>query len=132
MADLRTCGDEVKKNAIFGPFGLYVMSRTDVWFFNTTAMYQGFPHRTHEALLKAYYLLQASYWAQQMVVLLLMLEAPRKYSKELVAHHIITLSLIWLSYSFHFTRMGLVVYITHDVSDLFLAVSPQIQISNPV
>src|SRR5699024_3869670 len=53
--------------AIFGPFGLYVMSRSDVWYFNTTAMFENFPHREHEALFKAYYLLQASYWAQQAI-----------------------------------------------------------------
>ncbi|KAK8232382.1 TLC domain-containing protein [Phyllosticta capitalensis] len=108
---------------IFGPFGLYVMSRTPIWYFNTHAMYEGFPHRTHEALFKAYYLLQASYWAQQAIVLLLMLEKPRKDFKELVMHHIITIALIWLSYRFHFTYMGLAVYITHDISDFFLATS---------
>jgi acyl-CoA-dependent ceramide synthase len=108
---------------IFGPFGLWVMSRTPVWFFNTTAMYENFPHKTHEAVFKAYYLLQASYWAQQMIVLLLMLEKPRKDFKELVAHHFITLALIWCSYRFHFTYMGIAVYITMDVSDFFLAVS---------
>lgn len=107
----------------YGPFGLWVMSRTPVWYFNTTAMYEGFPHKTHEAVFKAYYLLQASYWAQQMIVLLLMLEAPRKDFKGLVAHHFITLALIWCSYRFHFTYMGIAVYITHDISDFFLAVS---------
>jgi acyl-CoA-dependent ceramide synthase len=109
--------------AVYGPFGLWVMSRTPVWYFNTTGMYEGFPHKIHDGYFKAYYLLQASYWAQQMIVLLLMLEAPRKDFKELVAHHFITLALIWCSYRFHFTYMGLAVYITHDVSDFFLAVS---------
>ncbi|KAF2397882.1 LAG1-domain-containing protein [Trichodelitschia bisporula] len=109
--------------AIFGPFGLYVMSRTPVWYFNTRGMYEGFPHRSHEAVFKAYYLLQASYWLQQAIVLLLLLEKPRKDFKELVAHHIITLALIGLSYRFHFTYMGLAVYITHDISDFFLATS---------
>jgi very-long-chain ceramide synthase len=108
---------------IFGPYGLYVMSRSPVWYFNTPGMYEGFPHRTHEALFKCYYLLQASYWAQQAIVLMLLLEKPRKDFKELVAHHIITLSLIGLSYRFHFTYMGLAIYITHDISDFFLAVS---------
>ena len=110
--------------AVFGPLGLYVMRRSPVWYFDTAGMYEGYPHLTHEALFKAYYLLQASYWAQQMIVLLLMLEKPRKDFKELVAHHIITLTLIWLSYRFHFTYMGLAVYVTHDVSDFFLAVRP--------
>ncbi|OXV11027.1 hypothetical protein Egran_01209 [Elaphomyces granulatus] len=109
--------------SIFGPFGLYVMSKSDVWYFNTTAMFEEFPHQEHEAHFKAYYLLQASYWAQQAIVLVLQLEKPRKDFKELVGHHIITLALIGLSYRFHFTYMGLAVYITHDVSDFFLATS---------
>ncbi|KAF2015064.1 longevity assurance proteins LAG1/LAC1 [Aaosphaeria arxii CBS 175.79] len=109
--------------SLFGPFGMWVMSRTPVWYFNTTGMYEGFPHYTHEAVFKAYYLLQASYWAQQMIVLLLMLEAPRKDFKELVAHHFITLALIWCSYRFHFTYIGIAVYITMDISDFFLATS---------
>jgi acyl-CoA-dependent ceramide synthase len=108
---------------IFGPYGLYVMSRTPMWFFNTEAMYVGFPHRAHDAYFKAYYLLQASYWAQQGLVMLLMLEKPRKDFKELVLHHIVTLALIGLSYRFHFTYIGLIIYITMDVSDFFLAVS---------
>lgn len=109
--------------AVFGPFGLYVMSRGSLWYFNTTAMFEGFPHRKHEAIFKAYYLLQASYWSQQAIVLLLQLEKPRKDFKELVLHHVVTLALIGLSYRFHFAKMGIAVYITHDISDFFLAVS---------
>jgi TLC domain len=44
--------------------------------------------------LKRYYLMQASYWCQQLIVLVLRLEKPRKDYKELVAHHIVTLWLI--------------------------------------
>ena len=109
--------------AVFGPLGLYVMSHTPVWYFNTAGMFEGFPHRSHDGVFKAYYLLQASYWAQQAIVLCLLLEKPRKDFKELVGHHIVTLALIGLSYRFHFTYMGLAVYITHDISDFFLAVS---------
>jgi len=109
--------------SIMGPFGLWVMSRTPVWYFDVRGMYEGFPHRSHEAWFKAYYLLQASYWAQQGLVLGLQLEKPRKDFKELVLHHIVTLALIGLSYRFHFTYMGIAVYITHDMSDFFLAVS---------
>ncbi|KAL9000273.1 MAG: hypothetical protein Q9169_000990 [Polycauliona sp. 2 TL-2023] len=108
---------------VFGPYGMYVMYRSPVWYFNTAGMYETFPNRTHEALFKAYYLLQASYWAQQAMVLCLGLEKPRRDYKELVGHHIVTLALIWLSYRFHFTYMGLAVYITHDISDFFLATS---------
>lgn len=105
-----------------GPTGVYVMSRSPVWYFNTAGMYETFPHRSHEAVFKFYYLFQAAYWAQQGVVMLLGFEKPRKDFKELVAHHIVTLALIGLSYRFHFTHMGIAVYITHDISDVFLAV----------
>ncbi|KAI4258612.1 MAG: hypothetical protein LQ352_001147 [Teloschistes flavicans] len=108
---------------ISSPYGLYVMYHSPVWYFRTAGMYETFPNRTHDALFKAYYLLQASYWAQQALVLVMLLEKPRKDFKELVAHHLVTLSLIWLSYRFHFTYIGLAVYITHDISDYFLATS---------
>lgn len=108
---------------VLGPAGLYVMSRTPVWFYNTRGMYENFPHKTHEAIVKFYYLFQAAYWAQQAIVLVLGMEKPRKDFKELVGHHIVSLSLIGLSYRFHFTYIGLAIYTTHDISDFFLATS---------
>ncbi|KAJ5712825.1 TRAM1-like protein [Penicillium malachiteum] len=106
-----------------GVAGLYVMQSSPVWYFNTTGMYENFPHRTHEAAFKFYYLFEAAYWAQQAVVMLLGLEARRKDFKELVAHHIVTLALIGLSYRFHFTYIGIAIYTTHDISDFFLSLS---------
>ncbi|KAK1835047.1 TLC domain-containing protein [Podospora conica] len=108
---------------LLGPAGMYVMSRTPVWYFNTRGFYEGFPHQTLDGVFKFYYLFQAAYWAQQAIVLLLGMEKPRKDFKELVGHHIVSLTLIALSYRFHFTYIGLAVYITHDISDFFLATS---------
>ncbi|KAG8406199.1 sphingosine N-acyltransferase lag1 [Metarhizium acridum] len=108
---------------LLGPAGVLVMSRTPVWYFNTRGMYEGFPHRSHEAPVKFYYLFQAAYWAQQAIVLVLGMEKPRKDFKELVGHHVVSLALIALSYRFHFTYMGIAVYTTHDISDFFLATS---------
>ena len=108
---------------LLGPLGLYVMSRSPVWYFDTVGMYVGFPHKTHEAVFKFYYLFEAAYWSQQAIVMLLGMEEPRKDFKEHIGHHIVSLALIGLSYRFHFTYMGLAVYLTHDISDFFLAVS---------
>ncbi|KAH7001969.1 TLC domain-containing protein [Ilyonectria destructans] len=108
---------------VLGPAGLYVMSLTPVWYFNTAGMYEDFPHTTHLAPVKFYYLFEAAYWAQQAIVLILGMEKPRKDFKELVGHHIVSLALIALSYRFHFTYIGLPVYVTHDISDFFLATS---------
>ncbi|KHO00721.1 Longevity assurance, LAG1/LAC1 [Metarhizium album ARSEF 1941] len=106
-----------------GPAGMLVMSRTPVRYFNTHAMYADYPHRSHEAAVKFYYLFQAAYWAQQAIVLVLGMEKPRKDFKELVGHHVVSLALIALSYRFHFTYVGIAVYTTHDISDFFLATS---------
>lgn len=91
--------------------------------------------------MKSYYLLQFSYWLQQFIILVLRLEKPRKDFTELVIHHIVTLWLIryaidlstrrisfdWVlhswSYLVNLTPIGNAVFITMDVSDVFLAVS---------
>ncbi|KAJ5757917.1 uncharacterized protein N7511_006611 [Penicillium nucicola] len=116
---------------VLGPAGLYVMRQTPVWYFNTRGMYEGFPHRTHEAAFKFYYLFEAAYWAQQALVMVLGLEKPRKDYYELVMHHIVTLALIGLSYRFHFTYLGIGVYLTHDISDFFLALSKSLHYIAP-
>ncbi|OJJ45097.1 hypothetical protein ASPZODRAFT_70314 [Penicilliopsis zonata CBS 506.65] len=108
---------------ILGPVGVYVMRSTPVWYFNTRGMYELYPHRMHSAAVKGYYLLQAAYWAQQALVMVLGLERPRRDYAELVGHHLVTLALIALSYRFHFVYIGLAVYLTHDISDFFLAMS---------
>ncbi|KAI1150192.1 TLC domain-containing protein [Nemania diffusa] len=108
---------------VVGPLGLYVMYHSPSWYFSTAGTYAGYPHRTHSAVTKFYYLVQAAFWAQQALVMLLGLEKRRRDFKELVVHHIVTVSLIALSYRFHFTMMGVLVYVTHDISDFFLATS---------
>lgn len=108
---------------ILGPLGLYIMKGLPIWYFELTPMYATYPHFTHSFLFKCYYLGQAAFWVQQSVVLVLQLEKPRKDFKELVLHHIVTIALIWCSYRFHFTWMGVMVFVTMDVSDFFLATS---------
>ena len=53
-----------------------------------------YPHWEMKPELKRYYLMQAAYWCQQLLVLLLGLEKPRKDYYELVAHHFVTLWLV--------------------------------------
>src|SRR5579862_2456818 len=97
------------------------MSQTPMWFMHTEQFYLGYPHKTHSAAFKAFYLLQAANWLHLLAVLSLQLEKPRKDFGELVVHHLTTLSLIFLSYRFHFTWIGVPVFWTHDISDVLLA-----------
>lgn len=62
-----------------------------------------YPHWEMVPELKCYYLIQASYWCQQLIVLLLNLEKPRKDYTELVAHHFVTLWLVGYASRAHCT-----------------------------
>jgi len=68
-------------------------------------------------------LIQFGYWLQQIIILVLNLEKPRKDFVELVCHHIITSILIGFSYMTNFTRVGNAVFITMDFSDIWLSVA---------
>ena len=53
-----------------------------------------YPHWDMKPELNRYYLMQAAYWVQQLLVLVFGLEKPRKDYYELVAHHLVTLWLV--------------------------------------
>ncbi|KAF8605523.1 longevity assurance proteins LAG1/LAC1 [Ceratobasidium sp. AG-I] len=107
----------------FGSLGLYVMSQLPTWWFRTEHFWLEYPHWRMTPLMKSYYLLQGAYWVQQLLVLLLGLEKPRKDFTELVIHHFVTIYLVSSSYIVNLTWIGNAVFITMDVSDVFLALS---------
>ncbi|KAK7060576.1 sphingosine N-acyltransferase lag1 [Paramarasmius palmivorus] len=71
--------------------------------------------------LKRYYLMQMAYWAQQLIVMVLGLEKPRKDYYELVAHHAVTIWLVGWSYLVNLTLIGNAVYMSMDIPDAVLA-----------
>ncbi|KAH9965929.1 TLC domain-containing protein [Russula dissimulans] len=109
--------------SFFGAWGLRIMSRLPTWWYNCQHFWIDYPHWQMTPELKRYYLMQASYWCQQLVVLVFRLEKPRKDYKELVAHHIVTLWLIGWSYGANLTLIGNAVYTSMDVPDVFLAIT---------
>ncbi|KAG5639274.1 hypothetical protein H0H81_004935 [Sphagnurus paluster] len=84
---------------------------------------QDYPHWDMIPELKRYYLTQMAYWCQQLLVLVLGLEKPRKDYWELVAHHFVTLWLVGWSYMLNYTLIGNAVYMSMDIPDSFLAFS---------
>lgn len=108
---------------VAGLVGLYVMSFQDNWWMNFEHLWIKYPHWQMRSELKAYYLLQFSYWTQQALVMLLRLEAPRKDYYELIAHHLVTLWLIGWSYTVNLTQIGTTVFVCMDIPDAWLAVA---------
>jgi len=109
--------------SFFGAWGVRIMSHLPTWWYNSEQFWIDYPHWQMTPELKRYYLMQASYWCQQLVVLLSKLEKPRKDYKELVAHHIVTLWLVGWSYGINLTLIGNAVYTSMDIPDVLLAVS---------
>ncbi|KAH8924097.1 longevity assurance proteins LAG1/LAC1, partial [Atractiella rhizophila] len=103
--------------------GLYVMSRTPTWWYDTKHFWIGYPHWRMNLDLKAYYLIQFSYWLQQALVLVLLLEKPRSDFYELIGHHIVTLWLIGWSYGINLNQIGCAVFVSMDWADTSLALA---------
>ena len=82
-----------------------------------------YPHWDMKPTLKRYYLMHFSYWIQQLIILGMGLEKPRKDFTELVIHHWVTIWLVGWSYAVNLTLIGNAIFLTMDVSDIFLAVS---------
>ena len=71
--------------------------------------------------MKGYMVLQLAFWLQQ--VLVINIEERRKDHWQMLTHHFVTISLIYGSYRYGYTRVGNVILVLMDVSDLFLSVS---------
>ncbi|KAI0068641.1 longevity assurance proteins LAG1/LAC1 [Artomyces pyxidatus] len=108
---------------IFGLWGMRIMGQLPTWWYNVEAFWIDYPHWQMKPELKRYYLMQASYWCQQLIVLVFKLEKPRKDYNELVAHHIVTLWLVGWSYLINLTLIGNAVYMSMDIPDAFLGTS---------
>ncbi|EIN10456.1 longevity assurance proteins LAG1/LAC1 [Punctularia strigosozonata HHB-11173 SS5] len=124
-------GEQAYAIVYFGFFGAWgyasplyrIMGQLPTWWYNTKYFWIDYPHWDMKPELKRYYLMQAAYWCQQLLVMLLRLEKPRSDYAELVAHHFVTLWLIGWSYLINMTFIGNAVYMSMDIPDWFLAVS---------
>jgi hypothetical protein len=72
-------------------------------------------------VFKWYYLVQFSFWVQQ--ILVIHLEARRKDHAQMLTHHVITCTLIFVTYVYRYYRVANVVLCLMDVVDFLLPVS---------
>ncbi|KIJ70047.1 hypothetical protein HYDPIDRAFT_121394 [Hydnomerulius pinastri MD-312] len=109
--------------AFMGVWGYFIMQQLPTYWYRTEYFWIDYPHWQMNPGLKRYYLMHSAYWCQQLIILLLNLEKPRKDYAELVAHHFVTLWLIGWSYLVNMTLIGNAVYMSMDLPDAFLAFS---------
>jgi len=102
--------------SFFWAIGMYILVNSDYWL-NLKNMWTNFPNRECGGLLKWYTLVQFAFWVQQVMVVFI--EKRRKDHWQMLAHHVITISLIFCSYHYHQTRVSNVIMCIMDVVELF-------------
>ncbi|KAI9294024.1 longevity-assurance protein [Neoconidiobolus thromboides FSU 785] len=89
------------------------------YYMNLENLWRGYPHLELDFYFKTYYLVQMSYWLQQMYFV--QIEVRRKDYLNMISHHVITNSLVVFSYITNYTRVGHVMLVLMDFADIFLS-----------
>lgn len=103
--------------------GLYIM--TTEWGFSTDDYWTSYPHIMHTGIMKAYYLVQLSFWIHMIFVTIV--EPWRADFPAMMAHHFITSGLIGFSWSFNFVRVGTAILVEQDFADVFLPIAKMLK-----
>jgi ceramide synthetase len=102
--------------------GVYVMA-SETWMTHPAVMFKGATRLPMNILIKpsllVSYALQTGFYLQS-IPFLLLVEVRRKDFAESMAHHVITVVLLAVSWAGNFTRAGAAFTLLHDVSDIFL------------
>src|SRR4051812_27773093 len=92
------------------------LMRETPYFFNVPAVWDNFPTRSMTGLFKWYYLAQFAFWLQQIIVV--NIEERRKDHWQMFTHHIVTCMLMFASYGYYQTKVGITILSLMDFVDL--------------
>ncbi|AEO64901.1 258a2273-c774-4aaf-a5d1-49d1141cd151 [Thermothielavioides terrestris] len=106
--------------SVFWPLGLYVYRQSPAYL-DLRELWTGWPDREVTALVKGYFLAQLAFWLQQLIVI--NIEERRKDHWQMFTHHVITSSLMYAAYRYGHTRVGNLILVLMDVSDLALGLA---------
>ena len=82
--------------------------------------WSNYPHIPLPSVVKGYYLMQIAFYVH--AVLIINAEARRKDHWQMMTHHVITIALVIISYSYNFTRVGCLIMVIMDWCDITLTV----------
>ncbi|KAK0099983.1 sphingosine N-acyltransferase lag1 [Cadophora gregata f. sp. sojae] len=97
--------------------GMSLWYNSEYWHSHSN-LWTAWPSRDMSGMFKLYYLVQLSFSAQ--LLLAIHMEARRKDYVEMLTHHIITCSLISITYVYRYTRAANVVLCLMDFVDILL------------
>ncbi|KAF8231881.1 longevity assurance proteins LAG1/LAC1 [Tricholoma matsutake] len=105
--------------------GFYVHRNLPTRIWDPTDLWRDYPHIPLPGPVKFYYLSQTAFYTHQ--ILILNAEARRKDHFQMMAHHVITVILMTMSYFSNFTRVGCLIMVLMDWCDIFLPLAKMIR-----
>ncbi|XP_074522900.1 ceramide synthase 2 [Halichoeres trimaculatus] len=88
------------------------------WFYDTREVWTGFPKQTMLESQYWYYILEMSFYGS--LLFSVAFDVKRKDFKEQIIHHLATLVLLSFSWCVNYIRVGTLVMLVHDASDVLL------------
>lgn len=88
------------------------------WFYDTREVWTGFPKQSMLDSQYWYYILEMSFYGS--LVLSVAVDIKRKDFREQIVHHCATLVLLSFSWCVNYIRVGTLVMLVHDASDVLL------------
>ncbi|XP_052802967.1 ceramide synthase 2-like isoform X2 [Mya arenaria] len=108
-------------------FGGLVMLWQKSWFWTTVNCWLDWPNQHIDNDVYWYYLIELSfYWC---LVFSVVTEHRRKDFVQMIVHHVVTILLVYFSWSLNFVRVGTLVLITHDAADFPMAAGKMMKYS---
>ena len=124
--------------------GFWIMQKSEYRNLNLAGLWKDYPHFRLGWEIKAYYLIQSGFWIAQIITL--NIEKRRKdylqvntvfypshtdisfrCIRQMFTHHLITCSLLGLSYHQNWTRIGNVILMLMDPADIMLAAAKMLK-----
>ncbi|CAJ0959392.1 unnamed protein product, partial [Mesorhabditis belari] len=98
-------------------YGLYVLWDKS-WFWDVKNCWIDYPFHPIDQSIWWYYMLETSFYYS--LLLGAFFDVRRSDFWELMTHHFVTIGLLSVSWTINFVRVGTLVLVSHDVSDIFL------------
>ncbi|XP_055043268.1 ceramide synthase 2 [Misgurnus anguillicaudatus] len=88
------------------------------WFYNLREVWKGYPKQSMLDSQYWYYVLEMSFYLS--LVLSIAFDVKRKDFREQIIHHWATLTLLFFSWGANYIRVGTLILLVHDASDILL------------
>jgi acyl-CoA-dependent ceramide synthase len=115
--------------------GFSIQYGTSWWFGGATLLggpadwsanlWRGYPAMNHTFIMKAYYLVQLSFWLSMIIVTVI--EPWRSDTLFMIIHHFLTVALVSTSFFIHQVRIGTAIMVDTDFADVFLPLAKGIR-----